>query len=519
MKYDKRSMARAVAVVVAIVVAGHGSVKAEVAATGTFGIDVDVPFPFTSGTFNGQITNFDAGPFSVGGTGVDLGTGVGGMGITNGVISAINLNALAASFSFTLADQGGTLNMLSITGAGRAVCTDAITCAQGQGTFVADVSGATDPNDLLPDAPKYVFDGTVTVSSGMFDATGVFGLNAFSPLDVPAGLNVIVQGTDEEFFDSRKNTLRNFLIDLTFAGVTNPGTLTILGKSAVPGTLPANISVDADESVIVDIVTGNGLAFTPPVTVCVAYKDVDDDGIVDGTSLHTNELKLLHALALGENFQDVTTTTDGGKVCGQVDQLSPFMVAKGPAPVVTTTTVTTTTTLAPVPPTTTTLPERLAGKKLLLKDKAGKPQKRALMCLATGITLGGGNQSDDDPVVKGGVLAVHGNGLDVAYELPASGWKYQGKAGQNKGYKFKGSRAIKSVVVKKDKLLSIVGKGDGLGQDLTANPAPVQLKLTLGGRKYCLEFGGTVQFKAGTKLLAKSAPAPAVCSPSGAFVE
>jgi len=256
--------------------------------------------------------------------------------------------------------------------------------------------------------------------------------------------------------------------------------------------------------------------FTPPVTVCVAYKDVDDDGIVDGTSLHTNELKLLHALALGENFQDVTTTTDGGKVCGQVDQLSPFMVAKGPAPVVTTTT---TTTLAPTPTTTTTLPEKLAGKKLLLKDKAGKPQKRALMCLANGISLGGGNQSNDDPVVNGGVLSVRGSNFTVSYELPASGWKYQGKAGQQKGYKFKGTRAIKSVVVKSGKLLSIVGKGEGLGQDLTANPAPVQLKLTLGHRKYCMEFGGTVQFKAGTKFLAKSAPAPTVCSPSGAFVE
>ncbi len=252
------------------------------------------------------------------------------------------------------------------------------------------------------------------------------------------------------------------------------------------------------------------------MTVCVAYKDVDNDGIVDGTSIHTNELKLLHALALGENFQDVTTSTDGGKVCGQVDQLSPFMVAKGPAPVVTTTT---TTTLAPTPTTTTTLPEKLAGKKLLLKDKAGKPQKRALMCLANGITLGGGNQSDDDPVVNGGALFYRAANSTVTYELPASGWKYQGKAGQNKGYKFKGTRSIKSVIVKKGKILNIVGKGDGLGQDLSTDPRPVKLTLQLGARKYCLEFGGTIQFKAGTKFLAKSAPAPTACSPSGAFVE
>src|ERR1044071_8854890 len=121
MKYDKHSIVRAVVMAVAVV-AGGESARAEVAATGTFGIDVDVPFPFTSGTFDGEITSFNGGPFTVGGNNVDLGTGVGGMNITNGVISSINVNALAASFSFTLADKGSTANTLSIAGAGRAVC-------------------------------------------------------------------------------------------------------------------------------------------------------------------------------------------------------------------------------------------------------------------------------------------------------------------------------------------------------------------------------------------------------------
>jgi hypothetical protein len=34
-----------------------------------------------------------------------------------------------------------------------------------------------------------------------------------------------------------------------------------------------------------------------------------------------------------------------------------------------------------------------------------------------------------------------------------------------------------------------------------------------------MSFGGTVQFKDGTKFLAKTAPAPAVCSASGAFLD
>jgi hypothetical protein len=104
-------------------------------------------------------------------------------------------------------------------------------------------------------------------------------------------------------------------------------------------------------------------------------------------------------------------------------------------------------------------------------------------------------------------------------DLPSSGWKYQGTAGQGKGYKFAKGAAIKSVIVKSGKLLRITGKGSGLGHSLTTNPAPVGVTLTLGDRKYCLSFGGDVQFKDGTTLLAKNAPAPAACSPSGAFLD
>jgi hypothetical protein len=511
-----------------LAVAGREPARAEVAATGAFGIDVDVPFPFNMGTFDGEITGFDAGPFDVGGTPVALATDIGGMSIVNGQIPTINIPALTATFTFMLDDQNTTGNSLALTAEGRAICTDALTCAQGQGTFVADVTGITDPNGLLPDTHVYTFDGTVAVDPGPFDAAGVFGLNAYAPIDLPAGVPVMAF-SDDTFFDSRKNTLRDFLVDLTFAGVTNPGTVTILGKAAIPGALPANITVHPDISIFVDIVTGGGLAFTPPVDVCVAYDDTNPaDGIVDGTSVAVNELKVLHALALGDDFQDVTTTTDGGKVCGRVDQLSPFLVAQGPAPTTTTTSTTTTTlpgtpTTTAVEPTTTTsttLPERLAGKKLLLKDKAGKPQKRAIDCIAQGgVTLGDGNESADDPVVNGGELRVRGGGFDDTYDLPASGWKYQGKTGAGKGYKFAKGAAIKSVIVKSGKLVRILGKGASLGHDLTTNPAPVDVTLTLGDRKYCLRFGGDVQFKDGTKLLAKNAPAPAACSPSGAFLD
>jgi hypothetical protein len=339
------------ALATALVLFGVGAVRADVAATGTFGIDISVPFPFTSGTFDGQITGFNAGPFSVGGTPVDLQSAVGMMTIANGNIPAIDVPALAATFDFDAVS-----GPLSFEGAGVAVCSsNIINCAAGQATFVGDFTSLTDPGNLLPDGYVYVFDGTGGDNPGSgFDAIGNFGINGFLPVDVPAGNPVTATSDPTSFFDSRSNVLRDFLIDVTFAEVTTPGTIAFLGKSAIPGTLPTNIAVEPDVSVYVDIVTGNGLAFTAPVDVCVHYDDTNPaDGIVDGTSVEVITLKVLHALALGDNFQDVTTTVGGGVVCGQVGSLSPFLVAVGPA-LVTTTTTTTSTSVTTVTTVTTT---------------------------------------------------------------------------------------------------------------------------------------------------------------------
>jgi hypothetical protein len=506
--------------VATLVLVGRGA-HGEVAATGTFGIDVHVSFPFTSGTFDGTITGFNAGPFMAGGTPINLQTDIGTMSIDNGQIPQINASALAATFNFDANDANLTAKNLSFHGAGIAVCTDAITCAQGQGTFVGDVTSITDPDNLLPNL-VYTFDGTVVVDPGpTFDASGVFGLNAFTPANVPAGNPVMATSDPTSFFDSRQDTLRNFLVDLTFAGVTNPGTVAFLGKSAIPGSLPANITVDPTLSVFIDIVTGGGLAFTPPVDVCITYEDVDQNGIVDGTSLQVEQLRVLHALALGDNFQDVTTTVGGGKACGQVGTLSPFVLGVGPVPTTTSTSTSTVTTTSAAPTTTTTLPELLPGKKLLLKDKEGKPQKRGLNLLLTGNTLSGGNGSGDDPVQNGGSLSVASSagGFAGSYNLPASGWKYVGKSGQGKGYKFKGATDVKSVVVKNGKIVA-VGKGSNLDISLANDPTPVTVVLDLGDQHYCARFGGTPKFTAGKKYLAKGAPAPSACgSPSGAFLD
>ncbi len=214
--------------------------------------------------------------------------------------------------------------------------------------------------------------------------------------------------------------------------------------------------------------------------------DADADGIFDGCDQCPDS-------------NDLTDTDDDGI----------------PDCLVPTTTTTTSTT-------TTTLPELLAGKKLLLKDKAGRPQKRGVDVILAAPTLSGGNASEDDPVQNGGALRIVSakGGFDTTYTLPASGWKYQGKAGQGKGYKFTGSGAIKSVLVKPGKLARVIGSGSSLGHTLAANPDPVAVILDMGTQAYCGRFGGSSQFTEGTKYLAKSASAPAECgSPSGAFLD
>jgi len=223
-------------------------------------------------------------------------------------------------------------------------------------------------------------------------------------------------------------------------------------------------------------------ASVDPLSGCPT--DADGDGIFDGCDLCPGADDLLD------------TNSDGLPDC-----------------IVPTTTTTTTST---------TLPELLAGKKLLLEDKAGKPQKRGLDVILTAPTLAGGNASEDDPVQNGGALRVvsGSGGFDDTYDLPASGWKYQGKPGQGKGYKFTGSGAIKSILVKPGKLARAIGKGSGLGHTLADNPDPVAVILKMGAQAYCGRFGGASHFTDGTRYLAKRAPAPADCgSPSGAFLD
>jgi hypothetical protein len=67
-----------------------------------------------------------------------------------------------------------------------------------------------------------------------------------------------------------------------------------------------------------------------PVVVCGHYSDDNPiDGIVDGTGVDENKLRILHKATGSSDFVDVTTSRDtvANVICGEVDSLSPFVIA------------------------------------------------------------------------------------------------------------------------------------------------------------------------------------------------
>ena len=160
----------------------------------------------------------------------------------------------------------------------------------------------------------------------------------------------------------------------------------------------------------------------------------------------------------------------------------------------------------------------LIGAKMTLTTNADITKRVAgFSSKDIGITLGGGNNSVDDPVVNGGSIRIAtidgcGGPCDTTYSLPNTAWSYVGLAGDNKGYKFKSKVPNFKASIKNGKLFRVKLKGS-LGHDLQADPAPVNARLTIGGHNYCVQFGGTTSFSANKSFKAKTSNPPGACLP------
>jgi glucose/arabinose dehydrogenase len=152
------------------------------------------------------------------------------------------------------------------------------------------------------------------------------------------------------------------------------------------------------------------------------------------------------------------------------------------------------------------------GTKITLKDNADPTRKSLTVQAKDAIVLGG---AADDPTSFGGSLRVVSADFDDTYPLPAGNWLPIGDPSEHKGFKYKdklrAAGPLKSAQVRAGKLVKASGKGTMLGHSLATDPEPVTVVLTLGTRRYCATFGGTVKFTAGRSFTAKLAPAPATC--------
>ena len=113
-------------------------------------------------------------------------------------------------------------------------------------------------------------------------------------------------------------------------------------------------------------------------------------------------------------------------------------------------------------------------------------------------------------------LRSAGGGFDLRFELPKERWAYLGDPADGRGFKYTDrtrGTPVRGISVRDGRVTKILGGGTGLVVPLGSSPAPVQVSLVLGNRRYCMGFGGTVRFDAGRRYVAIDAPAPGACPP------
>jgi cysteine-rich repeat protein len=158
----------------------------------------------------------------------------------------------------------------------------------------------------------------------------------------------------------------------------------------------------------------------------------------------------------------------------------------------------------------------LAGKKLLLQTRKGKPQFRYL-ALGPGLPSVG-----HDPSTVETWLLVHGagaaTGLTGKITLDPSKWRRIGKGPTPKGYRYLDkSRArggVKKVIMKKGKLLVVAG-GPGWPWMPAGPQDEVWVDFGIDDETYCARFdGGAAKRNQGGRFMARDAPAPNACPAS-----
>jgi len=300
--------------------------KADPVGTGTFRVEANL----ATGAFC-VLETWDNVTLNVFGTSINLGTsaaqvfcsGTKTLTSITGHCDSTPDNA-QISYDFAVTSQapvpGGFAFITSVEN-----LTGAIPSAIGSATYTSDGVGGGSLPLSSPTIP-----GCAAAPDVYF--TGTMSLNAFQSTSTPsgAGIDPVMISASPTYTNPNTGLPETLPIDITFADVTIGGTTTVTATSSVAGQIPPAFSLDLGgyRPSFFDVSTDASI--TPPITICQHYADsAPDDGIVDGTTISEDLLTLLHGEGDPVVFADVTTSRDpvGNVICGQVDHLSPFIVA------------------------------------------------------------------------------------------------------------------------------------------------------------------------------------------------
>jgi hypothetical protein len=167
----------------------------------------------------------------------------------------------------------------------------------------------------------------------------------------------------------------------------------------------------------------------------------------------------------------------------------------------------------------------VAGRRLIISDTAGAPQRRRLL-LAAKDGIGVSPSRLDDPRLDGAVLEIRNpaTGELASMPLPRQNWTGLGHPPGQRGYRYRdasGVGACRSATIIPGRGMKISCRGSLIGFSLDeASQGSLAARLTTGlgahARRYCMHFGGTVVEDSSAALgsgtfRADEAPAPATC--------
>jgi hypothetical protein len=168
------------------------------------------------------------------------------------------------------------------------------------------------------------------------------------------------------------------------------------------------------------------------------------------------------------------------------------------------TTATTTTTL----PGSNAVDRPVGGATMLLRNG-----RMAITVRDAGVDRGRGPRTPDDPTVLGGNLRLLGDQaapFDARVALTADNWRVT-----RKGYRYRdGTGFARQVALTAGRGLRVSARGDDLAFMLGSQPAGLTVVVTVGERRYCIDFDTITQFKPGKRLRLEATSPPIGCPPA-----